>query len=68
MGGLGSKNDVARQGQEAQIGNVGTNPPGSGGSVYKGKTYDPDSVPDPNSAEGYIQPESAIETSSETRQ
>ncbi|TQV94712.1 hypothetical protein IF1G_06723 [Cordyceps javanica] len=40
---------------------------GSGG-VFKGKHHDPDSVPDPNSAQGYIQPESAVEASRETRQ
>ncbi|KAJ3485396.1 hypothetical protein NLG97_g6825 [Lecanicillium saksenae] len=68
VSGLGGQDDIATRGQKAQISNVGTNPPGSGGSVYKGKHYDPDSVPDPNSAEGYIAPESAVEASRETRQ
>ncbi|KAJ4158119.1 uncharacterized protein LMH87_008659 [Akanthomyces muscarius] len=68
VGGLGGQDDITTKGQKAQISNVGTNPSGPGGGVYKGKKYDTDSVPDPNSAEGYIQPESAVEASRETRQ
>lgn len=68
VSGLGGQNDIATIGQKAQISNVGTNPSGPGGGVYKGKHYDPDSVPDPNSAAGYIAPESAIESARETKQ
>ncbi|OAA39628.1 hypothetical protein BBO_06605 [Beauveria brongniartii RCEF 3172] len=67
-GGGGGQGDITTKGQKAQISNVGTNPPGPGGSVYKGKQYDPESVPDRNSAQGYIQPDTAVEASRETRQ
>ncbi|KAM3505198.1 hypothetical protein MY10362_003086 [Beauveria mimosiformis] len=68
VSGRGGQDDIATKGQKAQISNVGTNPPGPGGSVYKGKQHDPESVPDRNSAQGYIQPDSAVEASRETRQ
>ncbi|VZI20245.1 unnamed protein product [Fusarium fujikuroi] len=58
--GLGSADDLASKGQEAQRANVGRNPPGPGGSQFKGEDYyQPESVPDSISAEGNIAPESA---------
>jgi hypothetical protein len=60
--GLGAADDIADKGQEAMRTNVGRNPPGPGGSQFKGADYTEDSVPDPNSAQGYVAPESAIET------
>ncbi|KAF4493784.1 hypothetical protein FAGAP_10081 [Fusarium agapanthi] len=46
--------------------NVGRNPPGPGGSQFKGEDYyQPESVPDSISAEGNIAPESVIESSRE---
>lgn len=64
--GLGAADDLASKGQEAQRANVGRNPPGPGGSQFKGEDYyQPESVPDSISAEGNIAPESVIEASRE---
>ncbi|EWG40926.1 hypothetical protein FVEG_03148 [Fusarium verticillioides 7600] len=64
--GLGAADDLASKGQEAQRANVGRNPPGPGGSQYKGEDYyQPESVPDSISAEGNIAPDSVIESSRE---
>ncbi|QGI81455.1 hypothetical protein CEK25_008184 [Fusarium fujikuroi] len=53
--GLGSADDLASKGQEAQRANVGRNPPGPGGSQFKGEDYyQPESVPDSISAEVLI--------------
>jgi hypothetical protein len=60
--GLGTQDDLATKGQEAVRNNVGRNPPGPGGSQFKGADYTEDSVPDARSAQGYIAPDSAIET------
>ncbi|KAM3524297.1 hypothetical protein MY4038_007797 [Beauveria bassiana] len=69
VSGRGGQDDIATKGQKAQVSNVGANPPGpGGGSVYKGRQHDRESVPDRNPAQGYIQPESAVEASRETRQ
>lgn len=64
--GLGSADDIASRGQDAQRANVGKNPPGPGGSQYKGSDYyTPESVPDSISAEGWVAPESVTEASKE---
>ncbi|KAM0352366.1 hypothetical protein ACHAPU_002031 [Fusarium lateritium] len=48
--------------------NLGRNPPAPGGSQFKGANYeDAEFVPDSGSAEGNVQPESAIETSREAQ-
>ncbi|KAL6922229.1 hypothetical protein ACHAPO_002987 [Fusarium lateritium] len=60
--GLGAADDIADKGQDAMRTNVGRNPPGPGGSQFKGADYTEDSVPDPKSAQGYVAPDSAIET------
>ncbi|KIL85048.1 hypothetical protein FAVG1_11476 [Fusarium avenaceum] len=66
--GLGAAEDLASKGQDAQRTNVGRNPPGPGGSQFKGADYeDAEFVPDSSSAEGNIAPESAIETSREAQ-
>ncbi|KAL7908303.1 hypothetical protein GGI35DRAFT_481005 [Trichoderma velutinum] len=65
--GLSHSGDIADQGKAASRANVGRNPPGVGGSKYKGSDYyTPESVPDSISAEGWIAPESVIEASRET--
>jgi hypothetical protein len=65
--GPGSVNDMATQGKVAAEANVGKNPPGPGGSKYRGSDYyQPENVPDSISAEGWIAPESVIEASRET--
>ena len=67
--GLGSADDIASRGQEAQRANVGKNPPGPGGDKYPEATHDSSvKVNDPMSAEGYIAPESAVEMSEEAKQ
>lgn len=64
--GLDSADDIAKQGKIASKANVGSNPPGPGGSKYKGSEYyTPESVPDSMSAEGWIAPESVTEASRE---
>ncbi|KAJ4267569.1 hypothetical protein NW762_003677 [Fusarium torreyae] len=64
--GLGAASDLASKGQDAQRTNVGRNPPGPGGSQFKGEDYyQPESVPDSISAEGNIAPDSVIEASRE---
>lgn len=64
--GLGGVNDIATQGKAASQANVGTKPPGPGGSLYKGSDYyTPESVPDSISAEGWIAPDSVVESSRE---
>jgi hypothetical protein len=63
----GSASDIATQGKIASKANVGSNPPGPGGSKFKGSEYyTPESVPDSISAEGWIAPESVTEASRET--
>lgn len=65
--GLGGVNDIATQGQAASQANVGSNPPGPGGSQFKGEDYyQPESVPDSISAEGNVAPGSVTEASRET--
>jgi hypothetical protein len=65
--GLGSVDDIANKGQEASTSNVGRNPPGPGGSQFKGENYYvPESVPDSISAEGNVAPESVTEASRES--
>ncbi|KAF4470538.1 hypothetical protein FALBO_2538 [Fusarium albosuccineum] len=65
--GLGSAGDIASQGQEASRANVGRNPPGPGGSQFKGEDYyQPESVPDSISAEGWVAPDSVTEASRES--
>ena len=65
--GLGSVNDIATQGQEASVSNVGRKAPGVGGSQYKGEDYYvPESVPDSISAEGNIAPGSVNQASRES--
>lgn len=60
-------NDILDQGASAAKSNVGSNPPGPGGSQYKGQDYyRPESVPDSISAEGYVPPESVTQASRET--
>lgn len=62
-------NDILDQGASASKNNVGSNPPGPGGSQYKGEDYyQPESVPDSISAEGYVPPESVTQASRETEQ
>ncbi|KAH7244757.1 hypothetical protein B0J15DRAFT_552372 [Fusarium solani] len=65
--GLGSAKDIASQGQEAARANVGRNPPGPGGSQFKGEDYyQPESVPDSISAEGWVAPDSVTQASKES--
>ncbi|KAH0489883.1 hypothetical protein TgHK011_001375 [Trichoderma gracile] len=62
-----NSDDILTQGQAASRANVGKNPPGPGGSQYKGSDYyTPESVPDSISAEGWVAPESVTEASRET--
>lgn len=64
--GLGGSGDILQEGMAATRTNVGRNPPGPGGSAYKGENYfTPESVPDSISAEGWIAPESVTESSRE---
>ncbi|KAH6866196.1 hypothetical protein B0T10DRAFT_468080 [Thelonectria olida] len=64
--GLGSGRNIMREGQEATRANVGANPPGPGGSTFKGDDYYvPKGVPDITSAEGLIPPESVTQSSRE---
>ncbi|PON26539.1 hypothetical protein TGAM01_v204549 [Trichoderma gamsii] len=64
--GLGSRDDIATKGEIASKANVGSNPPGPGGSQFKGSEYyTPESVPDSMSAEGWVPPESVTEASRE---
>ncbi|PHH61402.1 hypothetical protein CDD81_427 [Ophiocordyceps australis] len=64
--GLGSLNDSATEGQQASRANVGSRPPGPGGSAFKGSDYyTPESVPDSISAEGNIAPGSVTQASRE---
>lgn len=56
--------DIATRGQEATRANVGRNPPGPGGSKFKGEDYfTPESVEGSISAQGYEAPESVTEAS-----
>ncbi|KAK1979633.1 hypothetical protein LZ30DRAFT_751280 [Colletotrichum cereale] len=60
------KDDVLLQGEGAVRNNVGTKPPGVGGSKFPGSDYyTPESVPDSISAEGNIAPESVTQASAE---
>ncbi|KAL0569222.1 hypothetical protein V5O48_012748 [Marasmius crinis-equi] len=53
---------IAAEGKEASIHNVGTDPPGPGGSQFPGdKYYRPEDVPDSISAEGHVAPESVTQ-------
>lgn len=59
-------NDILDQGASAVRNNVGSNPPGPGGSQFKGADYyTPESVPDSVSAEGNVAPESVTQASRE---
>lgn len=59
-------NDILDQGASAARNNVGSNPSGPGGSQFKGEDYyQPESVPDSISAEGYVPPESVTQASKE---
>ncbi|PTB63135.1 hypothetical protein BBK36DRAFT_1144194 [Trichoderma citrinoviride] len=65
--GLSQKDDLLAQGQAASRQNVGKNPPGPGGSQFKGSDYYmPESVQDSISAEGWTAPESVTQASRET--
>lgn len=65
--GLGASGDIATAGQEASRANVGRNPPGPGGSQYKGQDYyTPEDVQDSISAEGWVAPGSVTEASRES--
>lgn len=67
VSGLGGASDIATQGKQASRNNVGDNPSGPGGSVYRGADYfTPESVPDSISAEGWVAPASVTEASKET--
>ncbi|KAH7306025.1 hypothetical protein B0I35DRAFT_111446 [Stachybotrys elegans] len=58
--------DIAEAGLRASKDNVGSKPPGPGGSKYKGEDYyTPESVPDSISAEGWVAPESVTQASRE---
>lgn len=60
-------NDILDQGASAARNNVGSNPPGPGGSQFKGADYyTPESVPDSISAEGNVAPESVTQASKES--
>lgn len=60
-------NEILDQGVSATRNNVGSNPPGPGGSQFKGEDYyRPESVPDSISAEGYVPPESVTQASRES--
>lgn len=60
-------NDILDQGASAVRNNVGSNPPGPGGSQFKGaEYYTPESVPDSISAEGNIAPESVTQATRES--
>ncbi|RSM02871.1 hypothetical protein CEP52_007692 [Fusarium oligoseptatum] len=63
----GSARDIESQGQEATRANVGRNPPGPGGSQFKGEDYyQPESVPDSISAEGWVAPDTVTQASKES--
>ncbi|KAF3356159.1 hypothetical protein VdG1_06487 [Verticillium dahliae VDG1] len=63
----GQKPDPLLQGEDASITNVGRNPPGPGGSKFKGEDYyKPESVPGSIAAEGNVPPASVTEASRET--
>ena len=64
--GEGGTGGIINEGQAAVQYNVGRNPPGPGGSKFKGEDYyNPESVPDSISAEGNVAPESVTEASRE---
>ena len=59
--------DVLEQGSSASRANVGRNPPGPGGSKFRGdEYYRPEDVPYSVAAEGYVPPESVVEPARET--
>ncbi|KAL1862966.1 hypothetical protein VTK73DRAFT_6577 [Phialemonium thermophilum] len=63
------RDDPLSQGAEAARANVGSNPPGPGGSKFRGADYyTPEDVPDSVAAEGYIPPESVTQSSREAEQ
>lgn len=63
-GQIASENDSATQGLQASRQNVGSNPPGPGGSEFKGEDYyQPESVPGSIAAEGFEAPESVTQAS-----
>lgn len=65
--GEGSLGGIINEGQAAVQSNVGRNPPGPGGSRFKGEDYyNPESVPDSISAEGQVPPESVVSASKES--
>ncbi|KAG7148553.1 hypothetical protein HYQ46_002602 [Verticillium longisporum] len=67
LGTQGQKHDPLLQGEDASITNVGRNPPGPGGSKFKGEGYyKPESVPGSIAAEGNVPPASVTEASRET--
>jgi len=60
------KPDMLAKGEAASLSNVGRNPPGVGGSKFRGENYyTPESVPDSISAEGNVAPESVVQASRE---
>ncbi|KAH7120341.1 hypothetical protein B0J13DRAFT_649102 [Dactylonectria estremocensis] len=66
--GLESGRNIATEGQQASRVNVGRNPPGHGGSEFKGENYyTPESVPDSTSAQGWIAPGSVTQASREAQ-
>lgn len=65
--GLGSINDIATRGKAAVEASVGEIPPGRGGHLCSNSDYyQPESVPDSISAEGWTAPASVTEASWET--
>jgi len=58
--------DLLKQGIDASRNNVGREPPGPGGSQFKGEDYyRPEDVPDSIAAEGYLPPDSVTQSSRE---
>jgi hypothetical protein len=65
--GLGGAGDIASQGKAAELNNVGRNPPGVGGSQFKGENYyTPEDVPDSTAALGEVPPASVTQASRES--
>lgn len=64
---LGKPGNIASEGLNASRHNVGRNPPGPGGSKFKGEDYyNPESVEGSISAEGYEAPASVTQASKES--
>jgi hypothetical protein len=62
----GARGDIASQGKAAELSNVGRNPPGVGGSAFRGENYfTPEDVPDSTAALGQVPPKSVTQASRE---